>query len=177
MRYNVAQLLKEQSGHTRHYTLHEDIGALDPEIVPLSALDGNVQLIRTADGVFVLGDLHTSLELTCARCLTQFALPLKFSLEEEFRPTIDIHTGATLPLTTDDETATRIDAHHEIDLSEVVRQNILLTIPPRPICRTKCAGLCPTCGKNWNEGPCDCKTEEIDPRLEKLKELLDEEKP
>ena len=176
MRYNVAQLLKEQSGHTRQYTLHEDISQLDPEIVPLSALDGNIQLIRTADGVFALGDLHTSLELTCARCLTQFSLPLQFSLEEEFRPTIDIHTGAALPLTADDEAATRIDAHHEIDLSEVVRQNILLTIPPSPICRSKCAGLCPTCGKNWNEGPCDCKPEEIDPRLEILKQLLDKEK-
>ncbi|MCI0476939.1 MAG: DUF177 domain-containing protein, partial [Anaerolineales bacterium] len=170
MRYNVAQLLKEQSGHTRQYTLHEDIHQIDPEIVPLSTLDGNVQLIRTADGVFALGNLHTSLELSCARCLTPFAMPLQFSLEEEFRPTIDIHTGATLPLTADDEPATRIDAHHEIDLTEVVRQIILLTIPPSPICRSKCAGLCPSCGKNWNEGPCKCKRDEIDPRLEKLKE-------
>lgn len=176
MRYNVAQLLKEQSGHTRHYTLHEDIHPIDPEIVPLSTLDGNVQLIRTADGIFALGHLHTSLELSCARCLTPFAMPLQFSLEEEFRPTIDIHTGATLPLTADDEPATRIDAHHEIDLTEVVRQIILLAIPPSPICRSKCAGLCPSCGKNWNDGPCQCKRDEIDPRLEKLKELLDEEK-
>jgi uncharacterized protein len=174
MRYNVAQLLKEQSGHTRQYTLHEDIGRLDPGIIPLSALDGAIQLIRTADGIFALGNLHTSLELTCARCLNQFSMPLEFTLEEEFRPTIDIHTGATLPLTADDEAATRIDAHHEIDLTEVVRQNILLAILPSPICRSKCAGLCPTCGKNWNEGPCDCERDEIDPRLEKLKQLLDE---
>jgi uncharacterized protein len=174
MRYNVAQLLKEQSGHTRRYTLHEDISRLDPEIAALSSLDGDIQLIRTADGIFVLGNLHASLELTCARCLAQFSLPLQFALEEEFHPTIDIHTGATLPLTADDEPATRIDAHHEIDLTEVVRQDILLAIPPRPVCRSKCAGLCPVCGKNWNEGPCDCKREETDPRLEKLKELLDE---
>ncbi|MBM3129948.1 MAG: DUF177 domain-containing protein [Chloroflexi bacterium] len=173
MRYNVAQLLKEQSGHTRQYTLREAIDALDPEIAPLSPLAGTVQLIRTADGIFVLGNLHTSLELTCARCLVPFALPLEFSLEEEFRPTIDIHTGATLPLTADDEVATRIDAHHEIDLSEVVRQGILLAIPPGPICRSKCAGLCAICGKNLNEGACDCKRDEIDPRFEKLKELLD----
>ncbi len=46
MRYNVAQLLKEQNGHTRHYTLHEDISALDPEIAPLSALDGAIQPVR-----------------------------------------------------------------------------------------------------------------------------------
>lgn len=176
MRYNVAQLLKESSGHTRQYTLHEDIHHLDPDILPLSALDGMIQLIRTVDGVLALGDLHTSLELMCVRCLTPFALPLQFALEEEFRPTIDIYTGALLPRLADDEEATRIDAHHEIDLTEVIRQDILLAIPPRPLCRSKCAGLCPICGKNWNEGPCDCKRAEIDPRLEKLKELLDEER-
>jgi uncharacterized protein len=175
MRYNVAQLLKEQSGHTRQYTLHEDISHLDTDIVPLSALDGNLQLIRTADGVLVMGKLRASLELVCARCLDAFALPLQFALEEEFRPTIDITTGASLPLSDGDDAATRIDAHHELDLSEVVRQSILLAIPPSPICRTKCRGLCPHCGKNWNEGPCDCKRDEIDPRLQPLKQLLDKE--
>jgi uncharacterized protein len=174
MRYNVAQLLKEQSGHTRQYTLHEDISHLDPEIVPLSSLDGDVQLIRTTDGIFVFGNLHTSLELTCARCLTAFSTPVQFALEEEFHPTIDIHTGATLPLTAEDELATRIDAHHEIDLTEVVRQDLLLAISPSPICRTKCAGLCAMCGKNLNEGPCDCRHEQVDPRMDKLKQLLDE---
>jgi len=175
MRYNVAQLLKEQTGHTRQYTLHEEIAHLDPDIVPLSTLDGTIQLIRTVAGIFAFGELHTSLELTCARCLTPFALPLRFDLEEEFRPTIDIFTGATLPLPPDDELATRIDAHHEIDLSEVIRQDILLAIPPRPLCHSQCAGLCPMCGKNWNEGPCNCRREDIDPRLEKLKQLLEEE--
>jgi uncharacterized protein len=174
MQFNVAQLLKEQSGHTRQYTLHEDIGHLDPDIVPLSTLDGNIQLIRTADGVLVTGKLHCSLELTCSRCLDPFSMPLQFTLEEEFRPTIDIITGANLPLPEDDEVATQIHAHHVLDLTEVMRQNILLTLPPNPICRTKCKGLCPTCGKNLNEGPCDCKHDEIDPRLQALKQLLDE---
>lgn len=175
MRYNVAQLLKEHSGQTRRYTLHEDIQHLDPDIVPLSALNGTLELIRSADGIFVLGNLRASLELTCVRCLTPFALPLQFALEEEFRPTIDIATGATLPIANDDEQATRIDAHHEIDLTEVIRQNILLAIPARPLCRSQCAGLCPICGKDLNEGPCNCQRAEPDPRLAKLKEWLNED--
>ncbi len=175
MQFNVAQLLKEQSGQMRQYTLHEDIRQLDPEITVLSALDGNVQMIRTTDGVYVTGKLRCSLELNCARCLDPFALPLTFTLEEEFRPTIDILTGARLPITNDDESATRIDEKHILDLSEVVRQNILLAIPPSPICRTQCAGLCPTCGKNRNDGACECKPDPIDPRFEILKQLLDEQ--
>jgi uncharacterized protein len=174
MQYNVAQLLQDETGQTRHSGLHEDISALDPSIVPLSTLDGKIQMIRTADGVLVLGNLHTSLELTCSRCAEPFSMPLQFKIEEEFRPTIDIVTGASLPLIAEDEEATQIDEHHIIDLTEVVRQDMLLALPPNPICRSKCAGLCSICGKNWNEGPCDCKDDEIDPRLEVLKQLLDE---
>lgn len=175
MRYNVAQLLKEQSGHSRQHILHEDISQLDADITPLTTLDGTVQMIRTTDGVLVMGQLHTSLELTCARCLDKFSLPVKFTVEEEFRPTIDVQTGIVLPITDDDEDATRIDEHHEIDLTEVVRQDLLLAIPPNPICRSKCLGLCPNCGKNWNTGPCDCTVDHIDPRWDALKQLLDKE--
>lgn len=175
MRYNVAQLLKAPSGQSRQYTLQEDISHLDPDIVPLTLLAGDIQFLRSADGIFVFGTLHTSLELVCVRCLTSFAWPLEFTLEEEFRPTIDIYTGAALPLPLDDEVATQIDAHHEIDLAEVIRQNLLLAIPLQPLCRSQCAGLCPSCGKNWNEGPCKCHTIEIDPRLKKLQALLDKD--
>lgn len=175
MRYNVAQLLKEHSGHSRQYTLHEDISQLDPDLVPLSALDGTLQLLRTGDGVLVLGQLQTMLEFECVRCLVPFSKPIRFDLEEEFRATIDIVTGALLPQLDVDDAATRIDDHHEIDLTEVVRQNLMLAVPPKPICRTRCLGLCPICGKNWNQGSCDCKRDETDPRWDALKQLLDKE--
>ncbi len=173
MKYNVAQLLREQSGGIRQHTLHEDISQLDPDIVPLTALTGNAQMIRTADGVLVRGQFTTSVELVCSRCLEPFSLPVRFTLEEEFHPTIDIVTGANLPQVEDEEKATLIDAHHILDLTEVVRQNILLAIPPYPVCRNKCAGLCPHCGQNWNEGPCDCTDEAMDPRFAVLKQLLE----
>ncbi len=173
MEFNVAQLLKEQSGGMREHSLHEDIRQLDPDIKPLSALDGSIQLIRTADGILARGTLHASVELVCSRCLEPFAMPVRFVVEEEYHPTIDITTGASLPRAEEDEAATSIDDHHILDLTEVVRQDILLAIPPYPVCRRQCAGLCPKCGKNWNEGPCDCKDDDIDPRMEKLKALLD----
>ena len=173
MRYNVAQLLKDETGQTREYKFHEDISALDPDLVPLTELDGTIKMIRTVDGVLVMGKLHASIELICSRCTDPFAMPLQFTIEEEFRPTLDITTGANLPLPEDDEEATRIDGHHELDLTEVIRQDMLLAVPPFPICRSQCAGLCPQCGQNWNDGPCECKHEDIDPRFQALKQLLD----
>lgn len=174
MRYNVSQLLKDHIGATRQYQLHEDIADLDPALKPLTALNGNVELIRTNDGILVRADLHTSLELACSRCLTSFSLPVRFKIAEEFYPTIDIITGARLPQPEDADTATQIDAHHLLDLTEIVRQDLTLALPLVPLCRNNCKGLCPNCGKNWNEGDCDCEDQELDPRFAVLKQLLDE---
>lgn len=174
MRYNVAQLLKGHVGETRHYQLQEDISELDPSITPLSDLVGTVDLIRTNEGILVRANLRTTIQLTCSRCLTEFAYPVRFQVEEEFHPTIDILTGARLPQPDDADQATLIDIHHILDLSEIVRQNLTLALPMVPLCRNNCRGLCPNCGKNWNEGDCDCTSEELDPRLAALKDLLEE---
>ncbi len=174
MRYNVSQLLKSPTGTTRHYKIHDEIGELDPAISPFSTLDGEITMIRTTAGILVRGDLYTTVELSCSRCLELFAMPVRFTVEEEFHPSIDILTGAKMPQTEEDEPATLIDAHHMLDLSEVVRQNLLLALPMYPVCRSKCRGLCPHCGQNWNEAPCDCTLEEIDPRLAVLRDLLEE---
>ncbi len=174
MRYNVSQLLKDHIGATRHYQLQADISDLDPALTPLTDLAGTVDLIRTNDGILVRADMHTSVELNCSRCLTQFALPVRFRIDEEFHPTIDITTGARLPQPDDADAATQIDIHHILDLSEIVRQDLTLALPLVPLCRTACKGLCPDCGKNWNDGACDCEQEELDPRFAVLKQLLDD---
>ncbi|TAH49942.1 MAG: DUF177 domain-containing protein [Chloroflexota bacterium] len=174
MRYNVSQLLKEHVGATRHYQLQEDISELDPSLKPLTDLVGNVDLIRTNEGILVRADLRTNVELTCSRCLVQFSMPVRFRIDEEFHPTIDILTGARLPQPDDADEATKIDAHHLLDLSEIVRQDLTLALPLVPLCRNDCKGLCPNCGKNWNEGDCECADVEMDPRFAILKQLLDE---
>ncbi len=160
----------------RAYDVNENIAQLDPSITPLSNLAGTIQMIRTIDGIFARGSLHCSAEFVCSRCLADFAMPLRITLEEEYRTTVDLVSGANLPVLAADEAATLIDEHHTLDLSEVLRQDLLLAIPPNPICRINCAGLCPTCGNNRNDEKCDHADENIDPRLEVLKELLKEGK-
>ena len=59
-----------------------------------------------------------------------------------------------------------------LDLDELLREDILLDLPTKFLCRDDCKGLCPKCGKDLNEGDCDCDRREIDPRLEILKSLL-----
>ena len=57
----------------------------------------------------------------------------------------------------------------EIDLQPAVREQILLSVPPPPLCREDCKGLCPQCGKDLNEGECGCDRTVLDPRWAALK--------
>lgn len=179
MQYNVAQLLQAPVGTTRQYEIDEpaeEVQALmDGDGVRAHGpLQGSVTFIRTTDGILVTGTLTITVELTCDRCLTPFETSIELELEESFRPTIDIESGAALPPVKGEELATLIDEEHTLDLSEVVRQLTLLSAPMHPVCRPDCAGLCPHCGKNLNEGPCDCEVDTRDPRWSKLQVLLDE---
>jgi uncharacterized protein len=163
MQYNVSQLLKEPIGATRRYQLDEDIAGLDPLIVPTENLRGAVHMMRTGQGILVSGRLAARLETQCSRCLDTLEVDTEIEMEEEFCPTLDVVSGRRLVMEDEDQ-ALWIDAHHILDLTEVVRQDLLLILPSHPLCREGCAGICPQCGQNRNEGPCECKPDTLDLR-------------
>ncbi len=61
----------------------------------------------------------------------------------------------------------------ELELDDLVREDILLELPTKYLCKPDCKGLCPQCGKNLNEGSCNCSTRQVDPRFEVLQQLID----
>ncbi|MEE0945611.1 MAG: DUF177 domain-containing protein [Acutalibacteraceae bacterium] len=63
---------------------------------------------------------------------------------------------------------------YKLDLDELVYTEIIISLPMKHLCREDCKGLCSICGKNLNEGGCNCETKQIDPRLSALAELLKE---
>lgn len=173
MQFNVAQLLKEPTGGTRKYEIHESLDDLDPELIIQEPITGRIKLTKIPHGILLVGTLNTLLEVNCSRCLEPFDLPLTIKLEEQFRPYHDLQTGASLPQEEDADEATLINEKNEIDLREVVRQALLLSLPALPVCQSECQGLCPVCGQNFNEARCDCPQESIDPRWDALRALLD----
>jgi uncharacterized protein len=185
--FNVAQLLKEQVGATRKLALDtsslqlEDQSSGSDGAGPMTAHDllGNAKVTRITEGLLVQGDVGANVGLECSRCLTQFSLPVEARLEEQFQPTIDVLTGSPVHrLVGDDSDSTfDIDNNHMMDLSEPVRQAILVALPMKPLCREDCAGLCPICGANLNEGPHECEVETVDHRWEVLRELRLEDFP
>ena len=171
LQFNVAQLLKGQSGARRDFEVDTILPSLDDRLVVVAPFHGHVHFVRVGAGLLVTGDLETTVELECSRCLTLFQQTVRFDIEEEFRPTLDITTGARLVQEPDQDAATLIDERHILDLTEVVRQDLLLSLPTSPLCRPDCRGLCPQCGQNLNEGSCHCEGELIDPRWAALIEL------
>ena len=98
------------------------------------------------------GQLEQDFEAVCSRCGADF----------DFTVTVSDFLAS---LETDEKT-------EFVDLTDELRQSIILALPTYPVCRADCRGLCPTCGKNLNEGPCTCVHEERDDRWGALDALL-----
>lgn len=174
--FNVAQLLKEPIGATRSVEVRGDIALLAPDL-PLAETEatelpliGKVQLLHVAGGVLVQGLLRAEVPFSCARCLEPVPTPLLVELEEIFVSTVDVLTGHALVMEEEDR-ALWIDDHHILNLSEVLRQAVMVSAPMHVLCRPDCRGLCPTCGENLNTGSCLCQPEP-DARWAPLKSLL-----
>ena len=148
---NVSQQIRTSIGSIRNYEVSEVVDIAGGG----SMVQGEVRLTRTDQGILVKGTLHTEVEVTCSRCLSLFSCPLAVNIEDEYFPTTDVFSGASLPLP-DEPGCFTIDEHHILDLTEAIRQYALLLVPMKPLCREDCAGLCPYCGHNLNQGSCDC---------------------
>lgn len=160
---NVAQLLKQEVGARRSYDLSELADGS-------RRVRGRVDLLRSAEGILVKAEFETELETTCARCMTPARVKVKTSFEEEFLPTIEVNSG--LPVRgINAEDAFRIDHNHILDLGEAIRQYALCAAPMKPLCKPDCAGLCPQCGHDLNQGRCGCERPPDDHRWEKLTRL------
>jgi len=116
--------------------------------------------------------LTTAIEQECSRCLREIEWPIEIDLDAEALPTVDFISG--LPLHADDEPdALRLNDHHELELEGEVREAIQLAEPVAPLCREDCPGLCVVCGQELAGGPHDHPDEDVDPRLEALRGLVD----
>ncbi len=106
--------------------------------------------------------LETVVQAECRRCLTPVRVPLAQSLglvfvdEDESRQDDDCYVVPRRAMA--------------LDLSEAVREELILAVPQYVVCRDDCRGLCPRCGADLNVGPCGCP-KETDPRWAELTKL------
>lgn len=118
----------------------------------------------------VTGELHTRLELVCARCLE----PVHEDIAREF----DLFYRPLASMTKEEEECLKLDdteiAFFEgqgMFLADVLAEQVLLALPMKAICRSDCRGLCPQCGVNLNNEECRCESHAADPRMAPLARL------
>jgi len=132
---NVAQLLKEPVGSSQS---HDISGIIDEEVEGF--VEGKAKLIRISRGVLVQCKLTAEVKLICSRCLNTFLCPISFTAEEEFSPISDV-SGDLAPSLLEQSEGFTIDNKNILDLSELIRQYMLLNLPMKPLCRPDCPGM------------------------------------
>lgn len=125
-------------------------------------------IYKTDEGIFLSANVEYQYSENCARCLKDFTnkveTVLSGRLVEKSKKEIKDHESDE-PL-----------IYHEgegLNLSEPIVTSILLSLPMKSLCDYNCKGLCKKCGKDLNQGDCDCIEDNVDPRLTKLRQLFD----
>ena len=161
--------------------LDEKLPALDyaPDVRQTGALavNGRAELLAEHRGpreivqdIRLRAKYSGDFEVLCARCVDPVPQHIEGEFDLLFRPTgIDGEQGER----SISEAETEIGYYEEsgLVLEDVVREQVLLSLPGRTLCREDCKGLCPRCGQNLNQGSCDCEDRTVDPRWNALADL------
>lgn len=173
MQFHVLRELRQTIGTVNTFAISQ--GRWRADDVELRDLGGTVTLLRTDRGLLVKVAASATAAERCSRCLSAIQCAVEIAFEEEYVPVIDANTGMRI-VARDEPDLFRIGPDFVLDLREGMRQYFLMTEPLKPLCRDDCAGLCPHCGANLNEGQCGC-VEMGDERwqaLRALKEVIEE---
>ncbi len=163
LRINARELLR-QPGSTRTIStsLPASTFGIDDERI---TGDVGIELtgVSNIDGIVVVGTVSIPWRAPCRRCLAPVSGIAPVEVDEVYQDEVS------------DGDAFQIEGD-QIDLAPAVREYVLLEVPDGPLCRDACAGICPVCGIDRNEGGCDCDTTIRDERWAVLDELrLDDE--
>ncbi len=121
--------------------------------------------VRNTAGVLVMtGNIRTCLHGVCDRCTADFTRDVEFPIDVVLVTELASEES-------EDDRVFYLEAD-QADLDDIVRTVFVLSMDSKLLCKPDCQGLCHRCGKNLNEGKCDCQ-KEVDPRFAALRQLLD----
>jgi uncharacterized protein len=140
----------------------------------LLATSGRAEVIHEHRGpkdivadIRLKGQFAGNFEVPCARCIEPVKIPLAAEFDLIFRP-IGVDSSASERAISAPETEIGYYQEDSLLLEDVLREQVLLSLPVRTLCKPDCKGLCPRCGKNRNLEACSCDEGPADPRWEAL---------
>ena len=158
--------LKSPKGQSKEVSYNVDLDNFYFDGDKIKSLEGRTMSGKATykDEIIILkAKLKGNLELLCSRCLDTFIYPIDIDIEERFTNNPDL----------EDEGIMFVDGD-TINITEVIENCIISTLPIKRLCKEDCKGLCPECGVNKNVENCNCIDYDVDIRLAKLRELFGE---
>ena len=169
MEINLRQVAEQESSS------FEGVFELPVNKEGLLKADVRVKTVVTSmsNRYLLAADVECDLHGTCSRCLEDCVskisaeFEIMFQREENVRGFSGPTEGDFVLLSSEEESC--------YDISPMVKESLLLSIPMKILCAEDCKGLCPICGANLNIEECGCERDETDPRWAPLNELLNDE--
>ena len=162
--------LEGGKGDLAHVYQPEELNPVDERVnlTEPASVTGKVRL--SGHQVLVNGHVDTRARVECDRCLKPVELPVSADFTLEYISGSDYESSEVAELT-EDALLVSVFNGEALDIDEIAKEQILLAVPTRMLCREDCKGICPECGTDRNTGECNCVTNEIDPRWAALKNL------
>ncbi|HTK94821.1 MAG TPA: DUF177 domain-containing protein [Terriglobales bacterium] len=156
-----------------------DFGADMQQRTPLHA-EGHAELIEershgvkeTIKDIRLQGSFRGEVEVQCARCLEPVKRPVEAQFDLLYRPLGAVKRDDEVSIS-EAETEVGFYKGDGLALEDVLREQVLLAVPVKAVCREDCRGLCPHCGQNLNQGKCGCAPANADPRWNALRDIRD----
>jgi len=159
---NIAHLDEGHSSLIRQVTPGEL--ELENNDVFMSPIDIRFEIDKVGHELYIKADIKTKTHLLCDRCSESYT----DNLDESVRIVITNDSDLGNP---DDDIYPITASSTKVDITESIKETLLVSLPAKRLCKPDCKGLCPVCGTNLNFETCSCKTDEIDPRWEALRKL------
>jgi uncharacterized protein len=149
-----------------------DIDFTESDLRQSGPLSWTVSAERAGEEIRINGTFDGAVELNCSRCLEPARCGISRSFELFFREhdeeIIDEDDDVEL---TDDDMRTSYFVGTQMDIGDIIREQVLLSLPMKVLCKVECKGLCPVCGTNLNINTCNCSVERFSPHIDKLQDI------
>lgn len=122
-------------------------------------LDVSVTAELAGGEIRIRGHLKTRLRAQCDRCLIPIEIPLDRDFDVIYRANAEFERGGEEEIEVPrDELEVGFFSGEGVELSEILAEQVILSVPMKVVCREDCKGLCPVCGADWNQVTCQCSS-------------------
>ncbi len=162
LKVSVVEILG-RPGANRRVSIEKPLEGVGVDLASLEAapIAAELTLESVVEGVLVTGPVSGGVRCRCARCLTEFEAAVEVDVCELF---------ASAGHLEEEEDVYRVSGE-VLDLEPMLRDELTLALPLNPLCRVDCKGMCARCGRELNDGACDCVEDTSDPRWAALDQL------